>query len=224
MPLMSPEHAVRYSPAHPDGIRRVQVGCGPHHLRPGWWNTDLRNFPDIDDVLDATKPWPWPNRLDYVYAEHFLEHLEIDEAIAFLVEAGRALRPGGRIRISTPSMEWVLRTHFTFLPADSPGHFLEAVATNRAFYAWGHRFLYTRGVLQRLLHDVGYEDIRFYRYGESDTPALDGLELHGCEPDVDGYPNQWIAEAERGAKEFEVPDRLLQLLDRELLEHIRPGH
>ena len=224
MSFSSREHAVRYSPAHPDGIRRVQVGCGPHNLLADWWNVDLRAFPDIDDVMDATRPWPWPNRLDYIYAEHFLEHLEIDGAVAFLVEAGRSLRPGGRIRISTPSLEWVLLTHFSFLEPESPDHFLEAVATNRAFYGWGHRFLYTRGVLQRLLRDVGYEDIRFFPYGVSDTPAFDGLELHGSEPDAEGYPNQWIVEGERGATEFEAPGRLLDMLEKELLEHVRPGH
>jgi predicted SAM-dependent methyltransferase len=200
------------------------VGSGPENLHPEWWNTDLLAFPDIDDVLDATKPWPWPNRLDCIYAEQFLEHLEIDEAVAFLVEAGRALRPGGRIRISTPSLEWVLRTQFSFLPSDAPDHFLEAIATNRAFYGWGHRFLYSRGVLHTLLREVGYEDVRFYRYGVSDTPAFSGMELRESEPDVDGYPAQWIVEGERGAMEFEAPARLLDLLESELLQHLRPDH
>jgi predicted SAM-dependent methyltransferase len=215
---------IRYSPAHPDGIRRVQVGCGPHHLRLDWWNTDLRAFPGIDDTLDATKPWPWPERLDYVYAEHFLEHLTIDQAVDFLVEAGRALRPGGRIRLSTPSLEWVLKTHFSFQPAEAPENFMEAVALNRAFYAWGHQFLYTNGTLERLMRDVGYQDVRFYPYGVSDTPAFDGLELHETEPDADGYPAQWIVEAERGERDFAAPPDLMALLDKEILEHVRPGH
>jgi predicted SAM-dependent methyltransferase len=224
-PAASPQSlGIRYSPAHPDGIRRVQVGCGPHHLRLDWWNTDLRQFPNIDDAMDATKPWPWPERLDYVYAEHFLEHLTIDKAVDFLVEAGRALRLGGRIRLSTPSLEWVLKTHFSFQPAETPENFMEAIAVNRAFYAWGHQFLYTRGTLDRLMRDVGYEDVRFYPYGVSDTPAFDGLELHVTNPDADGYPAQWIVEGERGDTDIATPSELIGLLDREMLEHVRPGH
>jgi hypothetical protein len=224
MSVAADELLIRYSPAHPEGIRRVQVGCGPLHLRPDWWNTDLRAFPGIDDAMDATVPWPWPNRLDYVYAEHFLEHLPIDLALAFLVEAGRALRLGGRIRLSTPALEWVLRSHFSFQPPDTPKHLDEVLDINRAFYGWGHSFIYSRGMLERLLTGVGYEDVRFYPYGESDTPAFNGLELHDTGPDIDGYPAQWIVEGERGPAEIEAPADLLGYIDRGIMQHIRPGH
>ena len=33
--------------------------------------------------MDVTKPWPF-NGLEYVYGEHFLEHLSLEGAIAFL--------------------------------------------------------------------------------------------------------------------------------------------
>jgi SAM-dependent methyltransferase len=215
---------VRYSPTHPNGIRRVQVGCGPQHLRLDWWNTDLRPFPGIDDAMDATKPWPWPDRLDFVYAEHFLEHLELDQAVDFLIEAGRALRVGGRIRLSTPSLEWVLKTQFLFQPYGSSRNFDETLAINRAFYGWGHKFIYSRGALERLLVEVGYEDVRFFPYGISDTPVFNGLELHENAADVDGYPSQWIIEGERGATEMGASPALLQKLDKDMMEHVRPGH
>jgi predicted SAM-dependent methyltransferase len=224
MELSSQEPSARLSPAHPDGIRRVQVGCGPHHLRRDWWNTDLRHFPNIDEAIDATQPWPWAGRLDFVYGEHFLEHLEIDQGLSFLKEAGRALRIGGRIRLSTPSLEWVLKTHFTFQPSDSPQHFEEALILNRGFYGWGHKFLYSRGVLDRLLREVGYEDIRFYRFGESDIPAFTGLELHPNCADACPYPSQWIVEGQRGQTNFQIPDALIAALDEKLLSHVRPGH
>jgi hypothetical protein len=102
----------RRGPSHPDGLRRVNVGSGPALLPPDWWNVDVRPFPGIDEVMDAAAPWPWQDRLDYVYGEHFLEHLTVPQALRFLVEAGKSLRQGGRIRLSTPSLEWVLATHF----------------------------------------------------------------------------------------------------------------
>ncbi len=224
MVVASQDMDVRYSPAHPDGIRRVQVGCGPEHLRIDWWNTDLRPFPGIDDAMDATQPWPWPDRLDFVYAEHFLEHLYIDQAVAFLVEAGRALRVGGRIRLTTPCVEWVLKTHFSFQPPGSPEQLTETLHINRAFFGWGHRFLYSRGMLELLVQQVGYEDVRFFRYGESDAPALRNLELHENGPDAAGYPSQWIIEGERGETEIAPPEHLLARLKAEMMDHVLPGH
>jgi|SRR5271166_604574 len=224
MTMLVRQPRIRYSPAHPDGIRRVQVGCGPYHIRIDWWNTDLRPFPNIDEAMDATRPWPWPDRLEFVYAEHFLEHLDIDQAVDFLREAGLSLRMGGRIRLSTPSVEWVLKTHFSFQPADAPQHLQETLQINRAFYGWGHRFLYSRGMLERLLQAVGYEDVRFFDYGESNTPGLRGLELHSTGRSVDGYPSQWITEGARGATPIGTPADLQALFDRELLTHVRAGH
>lgn len=87
----------------PPAVRRVHVGCGPDALIPGWHNTDLRPFPGIDSAMDATAPWPFSG-LTHVFGEHFIEHLAVDQALDFLVHAGNALAPGGRIRLSTPSL------------------------------------------------------------------------------------------------------------------------
>jgi predicted SAM-dependent methyltransferase len=49
----------------PGGTSRVHVGSGPKSLLPDWWNVDIRDFPGVDEVVDATAPWPWTN-LEYV--------------------------------------------------------------------------------------------------------------------------------------------------------------
>src|SRR5687768_18017028 len=41
--------------------------------------------------------------VEAVFAEHFLEHLPVDAALSFLLEAHRVLAPGGWIRLSTPN-------------------------------------------------------------------------------------------------------------------------
>jgi predicted SAM-dependent methyltransferase len=192
--------ARRLPPEHPDGIKRLQVGCGPHHIRPEWWNTDLRAFPGIDEALDATKPWRWQGVLEFVYAEHFLEHLQIEDAVQFLAHAGRALKVGGRIRLSTPSLEWVLKSHFSFQPKDLQSRLLDTFHINRAFHGWGHQFLYSREMLHELLKQVGFEQIAFHQYGESGVAQLQGLEKHPTGAGLDGYSDVWIVEAERGER------------------------
>jgi predicted SAM-dependent methyltransferase len=174
------------------------VGCGPHHLRPAWWNTDLRPFGGIDEAMDATAPWRWKDLLDFVFAEHFIEHLPIEKAVRFLAHAGAALRVGGRIRLSTPSLEWVVATHFSFTPKDLPSRLLDTFTINRAFYGWGHRFLYSKEMLHELLKQVGFEQITYCKYGESSIPDLRGLELHPTGAGSSGHDEVLIFEAVRG--------------------------
>jgi hypothetical protein len=185
-----------------------------------WWNVDIRSFRGIDEVVDVTEPWPWRG-LDYVYGEHFLEHLALDGAVRFLAEARTGLRPGGVLRLSTPGLEWVWRTHFDPAGAD-PGRQVEATfRANRAFYGWGHRFLYSRPMLEHVLVASGFSDLTFHRFGESDEPELRGLERHGSFEVVDGWPNVWIVEARPGGT---ASDDILAEVERELERFRRSGH
>lgn len=74
---------IRKGPNDFNGLKKLQVGCGPQNLMSDWWNVDIRAFPGIDQVMDVTKPWPFDG-VEYVYGEHFLEHLRLEGAIAFL--------------------------------------------------------------------------------------------------------------------------------------------
>ena len=181
---------------------------------------DIRKFRGIDQVADVTEPWPWHD-LDYVYGEHFLEHLELDGGIRFLVQAAGALRPGGRIRLSTPALEWVWRTHFQL--SGPPAEMVAATyKANRAFYGWGHRFIYSRPMLEHDLEGAGFADLTFHRFGESDDPALRDVEHHGGFDVIDTCPNVWIVEATPTGAGSLV--ELLAEADRELERYRRSGH
>lgn len=214
----------RLPPEHQSGIRRVQVGCGPKHFREDWWNTDLRPFPRVDELMDAAKEWRWKDRIEFVYAEHFLEHLDLEDAVSFLSYAGQALVKGGRIRLSTPGLEWVMKTHFTFATPDSPKHLSDTLATNRAFHGWGHRFLYSKGMLQWLIESLGFEAVEFFRYGESNTAALRNLELHGSYSVVEGFPSVWIIEGERGDQAITPSTEMQAFLEEGFIRYVRSGH
>jgi predicted SAM-dependent methyltransferase len=221
---MTMTEARRFPPEADGGIRNLQVGCGPEHIRSNWWNTDLREFPGIDETLDAAKPWRWDSLLDHVYAEHFLEHLALDDAVRFLVNAGQALRVGGHIRLSTPALEWVMRSHFRFATPGSREQILDTLRTNRAFHGWGHRFLYSRGMLQWLLETMNYIDVRFCNYGQSTVPAFQGIEMHGGFAVTDGYPSVWTVEATRGAAPISLPQPAMALLREHFLKQVQGGH
>jgi predicted SAM-dependent methyltransferase len=204
-------------------LDRVNVGCGPHHRLEGWLNVDVRPFSGVDRVIDATEPWPIPDgSVSYVYAEHFLEHLSIREAFDFLLHAGQALRRGGRIRLSTPNLEWVMASHFSL--DDAPERRRQTLVVNRAFYGWGHRFLWSRELLDHVLARTGFEDVEFFDYGQSDDPNLRGLERHGGYLVGAGRPSVVIVEAAKGNREIAVDPHLLDWVDEEFVRHVGAGH
>lgn len=202
---------------------KIHVGCGPKNILEGWCNVDIRMFPGIDEVIDVTKAWPWSD-IDYVYGEHFLEHLSLEGAISFLESAGNSLKTGGRIRLSTPSLEWVMTTHFTFQDSDA-GSFNETLKTNRAFYGWGHQFLYTKSMLFQILDAMGYSDIGFYDYSQSSDPNLKDLERHGGYSVSNGFPSVWIVEASRAdTTAIKLETTLYEILEQDFLRYVRAGH
>jgi predicted SAM-dependent methyltransferase len=214
----------RKPPSHPDGIKQVQVGCGPHNVLPHWWNVDIRGFKGIDEIMDVTKPWAWEGILDFVYGEHFLEHLELGGAINFLHSSIKALGPGGKIRLSTPSLEWVLATHFDLGSNEEQSKIQQTFAVNRAFHGWGHRFLYSQSLLKKIIASVGFENVEFFSYGESNDPQLVDMERHGGFRVSQGFPSVWIVEATRPRSGFVVDDKFLDRCRGDYIKYVASGH
>lgn len=203
-------------------IKRLNVGCGPHHIRKDWWNVDIRAFRGVDQVMDITIPWPFED-LDLVYAEHFLEHLEPRGAIEFLTNALSALKVGGRIRLSTPSLEWVLRTHYTF-DADVETQRRQTFQTNRAFHGWGHKFLYSRALLEWLFQGVGFSNVEFFDYGDSNTQEFVGIEQHGNFSRVGTFPSVWVIEGERTESSSSDLQTVEDMFTENFIKFVEGGH
>lgn len=197
---------------------RLNVGCGRFPLA-GWINLDIQALPTVDRVVDVRQGLPFRDAAA-VYAEHFLEHLTFTEALDFLASAHAALAPGGRLRLSTPNLEWVWATHHPAWPDEAEARRRTFVA-NRAFYGWQHRFIWTRPLLAEALAASGFERITFHRYGESDDPVLAGLEQHDVYPDAPDCPHVLIAEGTRGELDRTRRERLLAAAHENFLDHLR---
>lgn len=92
--------------------RRLNVGCGRYPL-PYWTNLDANPDMPADvraDALEHLARMPDAS-LDEIYAGHFLEHLTRCEARVFLADCWRVLVPGGRIGITVPDTDEVLRRY-----------------------------------------------------------------------------------------------------------------
>ena len=174
----------------------LQIGCGDNPL-PGWLNTEY--FPDRADLvhLDATGRFPFPDAsFDRVYSEHVIEHLPLDGGINLLAESCRVLRPGGRIRISTPPLEFLVslveQPDAGLNPAYMQWHsdrWLQgaplrgpAVVINDFVRNWGHLFIYDEPTLRSAMSLAGFTDLKRCSIDESGAPELVGLENVGRMP------------------------------------------
>jgi predicted SAM-dependent methyltransferase len=175
-------------------IRKLQLGSGDNVLA-GWLNTDVYVFKQAKELvhLDARKPFPLPDAsFDLVFSEHMLEHLTYGEGLHCLRECHRVLRPGGRIRVATPSLGRLaglyrpdateLERRYVRWSIDSfvadAGAYLPGFVLNNFFRAWGHQFIYDAQTLGHALETAGFVEVEEWTVGQSGHPELTGLERH----------------------------------------------
>jgi predicted SAM-dependent methyltransferase len=209
-----PHHASAPVPA-----RKVHVGAGTVTL-PGWTNVDNQAYPGIDHVLDVTHSFPFVDA-EFIFAEHFIEHLAYQDGLAFLRRCRAALRDEGVLRLSTPNLDWVWSTHYHFgmweqLQAHQP--LADCFNINKAFRGWGHQFLYNRQALEATLRDAGFATVESCTYGASRHPELQGLEHHETYLDTPELSHLLVLEASGRASEA-VPD--LDAARSEFLDAVR---
>lgn len=169
---------------------KLHLGCG-ENLLPGWLNTDF--FPDNPAVvhLDLTEPFPITSAsVDLVFSEHVIEHLPLAGGINMLREANRVLKPGGRIRISTPSLPTLLAI---YAKPDVPDHrrYLDwhletwldgsamktpAIVLNDFVRNWGHLLIYDPETLLAMFKEAGFEQVSECKLQRSADDRLTGLE------------------------------------------------
>lgn len=201
---------------------RLHLGCGSARLEE-WINIDIRPYPGVDRVLDVRQGLPFDGAA-YIFAEHFIEHFDLDEGIALLRECRRVLAPGGVLRLTTPNLDWVWTTSYATrwtplaptraaIDTEAWPHDASAardcIALNRAFRAWGHRFLYNAAMLRDALRRAGFASVEWREYGASGHDALRGIERHERSPETAALPHLLIAEASgHAAYASEVEDAL----------------
>lgn len=162
---------------------RLHLGCGTN-LAQGWVNIDNNYDKNIDlrklDLnWDLTKPLPYKkDTVDLIFHEHFIEHLKKPDGEEFLRECYRLLKPGGVMRMGWPDLAKFIRAYATrdkkYFKYISQNVFYgmkyntwdELVGD--FFYSWDHQYGYTRKHMKMLLEDIGFKDIKYHKYNDSE--------------------------------------------------------
>lgn len=130
------------------------------------------------EYADAVKGLPLASgAVEVIYSSHMFEHLDRDEASAFLDEAKRVLRPGGIIRLVVPDIAkqvdkyieskdadaFLASTHLTRLrPKTVVDHLRTLIVGTRH-----HQWMYDGDSLSKLLSSKGFRNVRIQTPGET---------------------------------------------------------
>ncbi len=161
---------------------KLHLACGVNYIE-GWYNIDI-DAEKVDKKHDLREALPFDdNMVDFIFHEHFLEHLAIEEGLFFLAECRRVLKPGGVMRVSVPSLNYIMFRYFFFWKKQSwikDNHldYLQnrAEMINMAFRDWGHKHMYNGVELRRRLKEVGFTKIEKRKIRKSKHPELNNLE------------------------------------------------
>lgn len=173
-------------------MTKLHIGCGTNYIK-NWVNIDL-DSPLADLKADLRNPLPYKNEfVDFIFNEHFIEHITRDEGLRFLKECRRVLKnKHGVLRISTPDLRWLVAQYTSgqlnewenvdWVPKTS------CDLLNEGMRLWGHQYVYDKEELFIILNEAGFSKITQVTYRESKYAELINLE---CRP----YHKELIIEA-----------------------------
>lgn len=173
--------------AKKNGPIMLNMGCGTDYKK-GWINIDNNsdhNIKKLDLNWDLTKPLPFDNEsVDFIFNEHFIEHLTAEEGVASMRDCMRVLKPGGVLRMATPDLA-VMIDKYKNVPISKDKSIkrfkLDFIKTkaeriNVGFRNWGHKWIYDWEELERRIKEAGFSKIEQAKKDKSKHKQLNRLE------------------------------------------------
>ncbi|MBB2205163.1 class I SAM-dependent methyltransferase [Gluconacetobacter takamatsuzukensis] len=159
---------------------RLHLGCG-RNVMPGWTNVDYEPQPDAFR-WDLVEDLPLPNAcVQYIFSEHFIEHISYSEGQKLLRECKRILKPGGGLRLSTPDLAFLINQytqgrinewHDMGWAPSTP-----CAMINEGLRLWGHQYVYDQQDLHRSLALAGFSRIETVQWRKSNNATFNDLEI-----------------------------------------------
>lgn len=151
---------------------KLHIGCGRQY-KEGWINIDnnsLDNITKLDLKYDILKGIPFPNdSVDFIYNEHFFEHITVEEGQNFIKDCMRVLKKGGVLRIAMPDLDECVKAYCNpngleddkeFLTKYGLGFIKTRAERLNVDFRYGHKWLYDWEELERRLKEAGCENIK----------------------------------------------------------------
>lgn len=153
------------------------------------------------DLTDLPMKGVLDNTYNGVYSEHFIEHLTKEQGINYFKEMMRIMKPGGIIRSIWPPMEFVewLRQNADLDNHPWVQHYYKFYVVKHNFAPKGtefmriqdqcaegimwqngeHKHIWRKQELIDTLRELGYTNVREYKYQQSGLPAFNNIDTPG---------------------------------------------
>ena len=141
-------------------------------------------------LLDATKTFPFKDKsIDVIYSSHMMEHLHRDDAINFIKECFRVLRPKGILRLVMPDLRMNIENYLNSNDADKfiedlliqPPKTKSITDLTKLYFSGGfreHQWMYDERSLIKLLSSCRFNDVIALPPGKTNIPNEHDLNLY----------------------------------------------
>jgi predicted SAM-dependent methyltransferase len=153
--------------------------------------------------IDATKLPYNSSSIDVIYSSHMMEHLQRNDAITFLKECFRVLKPEGILRLSLPDLKIFVDNYLKHNDADlfiehllmEPPKTKKIKHLIKLFISGGfreHSWMYDGKSLLKLLKEFGFKNSIILKPGDTNIPNEKNLNLYERAEEstyVEGFKN-----------------------------------
>lgn len=156
---------------------KLDIGSGgkaASYLGAGWLGVD----PYVEDADIKAPMWQLPfddNSIDEIFTSHALEHIAKAEIIPTLKEWYRVLKPGGKVTIRVPDLEWCVR-HWLQHQNDT-GWCLDIIFGNQNHAGEFHKTGFTSLTLTRYAQIAGFTNVLKLEYLDTHGQQTISLEV-----------------------------------------------
>lgn len=125
---------------------------------PGFLTVDLRDSEQTDVISDISNlSWTGNETVDKIYCSNALEHFHIWKTLDVLKEWYRVLKKGGRMFISVPDFDAVVKLYLKFGLTDWVKYIVWGDQKGPLNY---HYINFTYPTLSALMIDAGFRDVK----------------------------------------------------------------
>ncbi len=154
------------------GVQRIDIGCGaPEERCDDCFGLDLNPRYDPDLVWDCDLGLPFADEsLSFINSDNSFEHFR--HPFFVLEECYRCLRPGGRMRLVVPNVQY-FPTLLLALVWDIDRYFTWYMSLPHKRQRTIHQSLFTPHTLKRMAIEAGFEVLRTRGFLYSKEAALE---------------------------------------------------
>ncbi len=116
------------------------------------------------------------NTIDCVVSSHFLEHLSQRDGRRLVEEIYRVLKPGGRVRLSVPDLDYALSLYARGEKERMLRNYF-FVDQHGSYYA-RHKYMYDFDILKTVLAEKGFTQIAKCAFQQGKLPDIRLLDIH----------------------------------------------